>query len=92
MNIGIAGLGKMGAAIGTLNRDALGLGLATAAMIFLLRWLRPAWPGMILAVAAASAAALALHLPVETIGARFGELPHGLEMPQLPRLSGEKLV
>jgi SulP family sulfate permease len=70
----------------------LGLGLTTAAIIFALRYFRPGWPGMILAVAAASLAAFALHLPVETIGARFGELPQGLQMPHFPHVSGEKMV
>jgi SulP family sulfate permease len=85
-------LAALGAAAGTWNGYALGLGLTTAAIIFALRYFRPGWPGMILAVAAASLAAFALHLPVETIGARFGELPQGLQMPHFPHVSGEKMV
>ena len=85
-------LAALGGAIGTLNPWALGLGLGTAALIFLQRRYRPTWPGMILAVAAASLAAFALHFPVETIGARFGELPHGLPAPHLPQIDAEKLV
>ena len=42
---------------------------------------------MLLAVIAASVAAWALHLPVETIGSRFGELPHGLPSPALPPIT-----
>src|SRR6201999_2230819 len=41
-------------AMGTLNPAALGLGAASAALIFLLRRFRPAWPGMLIAVALAS--------------------------------------
>ncbi len=39
---------------------------------------------MLIAVVLASLAAHLLHLPVETIGSRFGELPHGLPLPHLP--------
>jgi len=71
----------------TTNVAALGLGLASVAVIFGLRRLRPAWPGMLIAVLAASALAAALHLPVQTIGSRFGDLPHGLMAPQLPPIT-----
>ncbi len=74
-------------ALPTLNPMALGIGLAAVALIFLLRRLRPSWPGMLIAVVGASAAALLLHLPVETIGGRFGELPHGLPWPRLPTIT-----
>jgi SulP family sulfate permease len=42
---------------------------------------------MLIAVIAASAAVALLHLPVETIGTRFGGLPHGLPAPHLPQVS-----
>jgi sulfate permease, SulP family len=71
-------------ALRSLNISALGVGAACAAIIFVLRWRRPNWPGMLIAVALTSAAAALLHLPVETIGSRFGGLPHGLPAPHLP--------
>ena len=71
----------------TANLAALALGLAVAAMILGMRAWRPNWPGMLLAVAAATLAATFLHLPVETIGSRFGGIPHGLPAPQSPTLS-----
>jgi SulP family sulfate permease len=77
----------LGRAFSTLNPVALAVGLGSAALIFLLRWWRPSWPGMLLAVTAASAAASLLRLPVETIGSRFGALPHGLPAPTLPALT-----
>lgn len=55
------------------------------------RW-KPMWPSMLIAVAAASLAALALHLPVETIGTRFGGIPHGLPAPALPQISLERVL
>jgi SulP family sulfate permease len=74
-------------ALPTLNPAALGLGAGTAALIFLQRRFLSNWPGMLFAVIAASVVAWLLHLPVETIGSRFGELPHGLPMPRLPQVS-----
>jgi SulP family sulfate permease len=41
---------------------------------------------MLLAVAGASALAALMHLPVETIGARFGAIPAGLPAPSLPNI------
>jgi SulP family sulfate permease len=68
----------------TLNPAALAIGLGAAAVIFLLRSKRPTWPGMLIAVAAASAIVGFMHLPLETIGSRFGGLPHGVPLPHLP--------
>jgi SulP family sulfate permease len=74
-------------ALPTINPAALGLGAAVAALIFLAKRYRPSWPGMLIAVTAASGAAVLLGLPVETIGSRFGGLPRGLPSPHLPPLS-----
>jgi SulP family sulfate permease len=80
-------LAALSHALPTLNPSALAIGLGAAALIFLLRRLRPAWPGMLIAVAAASTLAASLRLPVETIGTRFGGLPHGVPVPHLPAIS-----
>ena len=74
-------------ALPTLNPAALGIAAAVAALIFLQRRVRPNWPGMLLAVIAASIVAWLLHLPVATIGTRFGDLPRGLPTPTLPPLT-----
>jgi len=75
------------AALPTLNPDALAIGVAAAALIFILRALRPGWPGMLIAVVLASLATAFFHFPVETIGMRFGDLPRGLPSPHLPPMS-----
>ena len=80
-------LAALAQALPSLNPVALATGLGSAALIFLLRWRRPGWPGMLIAVTLASAVAALLRLPVETIGHRFGELPHGLPFPRLPPMS-----
>jgi sulfate permease, SulP family len=71
----------------TLTPAALAIGLGSAAAIFLMRRYRPVWPGMLIAVAASSALAAGFHLDAETIGSRFGDIPHGVPLPQLPPIS-----
>ena len=85
-------LAALAHALPTFNASALFLGLATAGSIFAMNRLRASWPGMLLAVVAASAVTFALHLPVETIGTRFGALPHGLPMPRLPHFTWQHLL
>ncbi len=79
-------------ALPTLNVAALGLGAGTAALIFGLRRWRPSWPGMLIAVVGAALAATLLHMPVETIGSRFGGIPHNLPAPRLPFVSPQLLL
>jgi SulP family sulfate permease len=55
-----------------------------------LRKLRPAWPGILIAVAFAAVAVWALSLPVQTIGTRFGGIPRELPWPAWPVFSLEK--
>lgn len=75
----------------TLKLAALGLGLATIALIVLFRRLAPRWPGLIVAVGLTSAGALLLALPVETITSRFGALPDHLPVPAVPEVSLARL-
>ncbi|APZ51593.1 SulP family inorganic anion transporter [Salipiger abyssi] len=69
----------------------LAIGLITMALITLFRRLAPSWPGLIVAVGLTSGAVALFGLPVETLGDRFGTLPRGLPMPELPDLSPAKL-
>lgn len=66
---------------------ALGLSLATIAIILGLRKWRPHWPGMLIAVGVAAAATASLDLPVPTIGTKFGGIPSGIPFPHLPDLT-----
>ena len=84
-------LAALGAALPSMNGWAFAIGTGSAALIFLIRSLRPQWPGMLIAVALASLAAFLLHLPVETIATRFGALPHGLLAPKLPTITPQLL-
>jgi len=85
-------LAVLASSLPSLNPAALAIGIGSAALIFVQRRFKPSWPGMLLAVVAASVLARVLHLPVETIGTRFGELPHGLPMPALPQATAELMV
>lgn len=80
-------LAALSGALPTFAPVTLALGAGTAALIFVLKRYRPSWPGMLIAVVAAAVAAVALRLPVETIGSRFGDLPHGLAPPRLPTVT-----
>lgn len=71
----------------TLNSTALAVGLAVAGGIIGLKRMRPTWPGMLIAVVLSAAATALLGLPIETIGSRFGGIPHGLPTPRLPSMS-----
>jgi sulfate permease, SulP family len=88
----LAKLIVLGHALPTLNWASLGIGAGTAAMIFLVRTWRPTWPGMLIAIAIASVLALVLQLPIETIGTRFGEIPHSLPAPHAPDISYDLLL
>ncbi len=76
-------LAMLGQSLPTISPAAVAIGSGSAALIFLLRRLSPNAPGMLIA----AVAAWLFHLPVETIGSRFGELPDGLPGPRLPAIS-----
>jgi sulfate permease, SulP family len=76
--------------LNTINVSAVAVAAFSIAIIVVLRKWRPAWPGILVAVAAAAFAAWALSLPVETIGTRFGGIPRQLPWPAWPVFSLEK--
>ncbi len=73
--------------------DAATIALAGATILTIsgLKYLRPGWPGMLIAVAGAAVATVVLGLPVETIGTRFGGIPRSFPLPALPELSLAKV-
>jgi sulfate permease, SulP family len=68
----------------TVNPAAAILGAVALAAIVVLRRAVPAIPGAIVALVAGTAAVMALGLPVETIGSRFGGIPGGFPAPHFP--------
>ncbi len=81
----------LSAAIGTINYAAVGVAISTVAIIVGLKRLRPTWPGILIAVVAGAVVVFVLHLPVETIGTRFGGIPSSLPIPALPPFSLDKM-
>jgi SulP family sulfate permease len=83
----IAKIEALAPAFGTVNPATVGLAVLTIGLIVGLKKVRPHWPGMLIAVVAASVATWAFALPVETIGTRFGGIPSMLPAPSLPDIS-----
>lgn len=84
-------LAALARALPSVSWPAVGVGaLAIAIILGLKRW-RPHWPGMLVAVAAASLLAVALGLNVETISSKFGGIPRGLPAPHLPDITLAKV-
>ena len=80
------------AARDSLNIQALGIALATLALIVLLRRGFPRFPGLVVAIGVTSALVLLFHLDVDTLGSRFGPLPHALPTPEWPEFSWLRIV
>jgi sulfate permease, SulP family len=76
--------------LSTVNASAVAVAAFSIAIVAALRRWRPAWPGILIAVAAAALATWALSLPVETIGTRVGGIPRELPWPAWPVFSFEK--
>jgi SulP family sulfate permease len=85
-------LAVLSQALPTLNPAAFAVGAGSSALIFALRRWWPGLPGMLIAVILASVAAVLLHLPIETIGSHFGDVPHGLLAPKLPLVTLSRLL
>jgi len=81
----------LAAAADTLNPAALAVAAGTIAVIAGLKRFRPSWPGLLIAVVAASVAAALMGLPVETVGTRFGGITRSLPLPDLPPMSWDKV-
>lgn len=71
----------------SITPAAAAIAAATVAMILGIRRVAPKLPNLLIAVAVSAVAAAMLHLPVETIFSRFGELPRTPPAPALPSLS-----
>ena len=64
------------------------LAVALGSLLLIVAWKRvmPRVPGPLVALVVATVVVQWLHLPVETIGSRFGGIPHGLPVPVWPRI------
>ncbi len=76
----------LGAHLDTTNAVALVMASAAVVTIVLTRKYAPRISGSVLVLVVGTATAWALHLPVETVGTRFGGIPAGLPHFQIPAL------
>jgi SulP family sulfate permease len=76
----------------TVNPYALGLGLGTLAILVILPRLTRRVPASIVAVLVCTAASVFFHLPVETIGSKFGGIPRGFPPFAIPDFHAEHIL
>lgn len=74
------------------NWSAVGLGAVTLAILVFLPRITRRVPASIVAVLVCTAAAYLLHLPVETIGTKFGGIPRGLPPFAIPDFHSEHIL
>jgi SulP family sulfate permease len=82
-------LGRMSAVVrsfNTLSAAETSLAVIAVSIILLFRKYLQRVPGYIVALFVGTMMAWALHLPVETIGTRFGGIPSGLPSIKIPHL------
>ncbi len=82
-------LEQLAAAASTWSWQATALGAGTLVVVLLFARLARRVPGTIVAMFAATAAVALFHLPVETIGTRFGGIPAGWPHFKLPEFHPE---
>ncbi len=70
----------------TINIYTVLIGVATATIIILWPKVTHKVPGSLIAILVTTAGMHLLHLPVETIGSKFGNIPSSLPKPVIPRL------
>ena len=71
----------------TLDPVTFSIAAGSLAVILLIRRFTPKIPWGIASIVLATAVAWGLHLPVDTIASRFGEIPRLLPSPSLPHFS-----
>jgi SulP family sulfate permease len=82
----------LAANIGTVQWQAVAIAGASLAIILLWPRVSGRIPGSILAVLTCTVISVYLHLPVETIGSRFGGIPQGLPPFTMPQLNSEHIL
>ncbi len=78
--------------IGTIDPKTLVIGSVSLAIIVLMRKLTPRIPGAIVALLVCTAAVVWLHVPVETIGTKFGGIPQGFPKFAWPNFEGTPVI
>jgi SulP family sulfate permease len=77
---------------GTVRWETVAVAAGSLAVILLWPRVTKRLPGSIVALLVGTAAVAAFHLPIETIGTKFGGIPQGLPRFALPHLHGEHIL
>ena len=77
---------------GTIRWEAVAVSVGSLAVILLLPKVTKRVPGSIVALLLATVATVAFHLPIETIGSRFGGIPQGFPHFALPPFRAEHIL
>lgn len=77
---------------GSFQLSAFIISLFTLGSIIAFAHFFPRFPGLIIAVGIGSAIVYLVHLPVDTLGSRFGELPRQLPWPEFPAISASRFI
>lgn len=78
--------------LGTWDPIALGLGLATLAIILYFRRFKPQYPGAIIALIFVGFLTWIFHFDVPTVGNQFGTLPRVLPTPSFPHFELNEML
>ena len=71
----------------TVNWNAAGISVGSVLIIVLWKKISRRIPGPLAALILSTAAVYFFKIPVETIGSRFGDIPHVLSVPTFPKFS-----
>jgi len=88
-------VGRMEAIVANIRTiSPIEAGVAALALLLILLWNRhiKRVPGMIVALFVGTAATALLHLPLETVGTRFGGIPSGLPTLHLPQFRADLIL
>jgi SulP family sulfate permease len=88
-------LGRMnvlGKHLSTLHLPTLGVALASLAIILVVPRFTRKVPGSIFALLVGTVATALLHLPIETIGSKFGGIPTGLPPFAIPQFRADLIL
>ena len=75
----------------SVNMYAAAIAAATVAIILLWPKVTHKIPGSLIAILVTTAAMQMFHLPVDTIGSRFGSIPSSFPMPVIPHVNFETI-
>ena len=88
----LAKWGAYAAAVTTISPDALGVSTVSLAIILLWPRVSRRIPGPFVALITTTVGVALLHLPVETIGSRFGEIAAAVPHPRFPHLTLDQVT